>query len=82
MTSHRDKRGGTLMVLKIMASIAALAGISYGVIATHVTAKNLTKVEGTSDQVSLSIKDMKRYLSSFARMVMDHHLALAFLLAK
>jgi hypothetical protein len=51
--------------------IAALAGISYMMIANHVTAKNLTKtVEGTSDQVGL------------ACMVMDHCLALDFLLAK
>jgi hypothetical protein len=45
--------------------------------------KNLTKVvEDTSDQVGLSIKDMQRSLSSLACMVMDHHLALDFLLAK
>jgi hypothetical protein len=63
--------------------IAALAEISYGVIANHVTAKNLTKVVGgTSDQVHLAIKDMQRSLSSLACMVMDHHLALDFLLAK
>jgi hypothetical protein len=53
------------------------------VIANHVTAKNLTKVvEDTSDQVGLAIKDMQRSLSSLACMVMDHHLALDFLLAK
>jgi ribonuclease HI len=56
-TSHRDKRENTLLVLGITAFIAALAGISYGVIANHVTAKNLTKiVEGISDRVSLAIK--------------------------
>jgi hypothetical protein len=44
------------MVLGIKALVTALAGISYGVIANHVTAKNLTKmVEGTSDQVGLAI---------------------------
>jgi hypothetical protein len=43
-TSHRDKREITLIVLGIIALIAALAGISYGVIANHVTAENLTKV--------------------------------------
>jgi hypothetical protein len=49
----------------------------------HVTAKNLTKVvEDTSDQVGLAIKDMQRSLSSLVSMVMDHHLALDFLLAK
>jgi hypothetical protein len=53
------------------------------VIANHVTAKNLTKVvEDTSDQVGLAIKDMQRSLLALACMVMDHHLALDFLLAK
>jgi hypothetical protein len=53
------------------------------VIANHVTAKNLTKVvEDTSDKVGLAIKDMQRSLSSLACMVMDHCLALDFLLAK
>jgi hypothetical protein len=53
------------------------------VVANHVTAKNLTKVEeGTSDQVGLAIKNMQRSLSSLACMVIDHHLALDFLLAK
>jgi hypothetical protein len=62
--------------------IEALAVISYGVTDNHVTAKNLTKVvEGISDQVSLAIMDMKRSLSSLACMVMDHHLALDFILA-
>jgi hypothetical protein len=37
--SHRDKREVTLIVLGITALVAALAGISYGVIANHVTAK-------------------------------------------
>jgi hypothetical protein len=60
-----------------------MAGISYGVIANRVTAKNLTKVvEDTSAQVGLAIKDMQRSLLSFACMVMGHHLALDFLLAK
>jgi cysteine sulfinate desulfinase/cysteine desulfurase-like protein len=85
--SHRDKRKTTLIVLGITALIAALAGIIYGVIANHVTAKkkkkNLTKVvEDTSDQVGLAIKDMQRSLSSLVCMVMDHCLALDFLLAK
>jgi hypothetical protein len=45
--------------------------------------KNLTKVvEGISDQVGLAIKDIQRSLLSLACMVMDHHLALDFLLAK
>jgi hypothetical protein len=62
--------------------VAALVGISYGVIANHVTTKKLTKVvEDTSDQVGLAIKDMQRSLSSFA-VVMDHCLAVDFLLAK
>jgi ribonuclease HI len=62
---HRNKREVTLIVLGITALVAALAGISYGVIANHVTAKNLTKVvEDTSDQVGLAIKDMQRSLSS------------------
>jgi hypothetical protein len=53
------------------------------VIANHVTVKNLIKVvEGTSDQVGLAIKDMQRSLSSLACVVMDHCLALDFLLAK
>jgi p-aminobenzoyl-glutamate transporter AbgT len=79
---HRDKREVTLIVLEITALVAALAGISYGVIANHVTAKkNLTKVvEDTSDQVGLAIKDMQRSLSSLA--CMDQHLVLDFLLAK
>jgi hypothetical protein len=48
---HRDKREVTLIVLGMTALIEALAGISYGVIANHVTAKNLTKVvEATSDR--------------------------------
>jgi hypothetical protein len=37
--SHRDKREVTLIVLGITALVAALAGISYGVIANHVTSK-------------------------------------------
>jgi hypothetical protein len=49
----------TLIVLGITALVAALAGISYVVIANHVTAKNLTKViEDASDQVGIAIKDM------------------------
>jgi hypothetical protein len=73
----------TLIVLGITALVAAIAGISYGVIANHVTAKNLTKVvEDTSDQVGLAIKDMQWSLSFLACMVMDHCLALDFLLAK
>jgi hypothetical protein len=65
------------------ALIAALAGISYGVISNHVTAKSLTKVvEDTSDQVGLAIKGMQRSLLSLACIVMDHCLALDFLLAK
>jgi hypothetical protein len=81
--SHKDKREVTLIVLGITALVTALAGISYGVIANNVTKKNLTKVvEDTSDQVSLAIKDMQRSLSSLACMVMDHRLALDFLLGK
>jgi hypothetical protein len=38
-TSHRDKREITLIVLGTAALIAALAGISCGVIANHVTIK-------------------------------------------
>jgi hypothetical protein len=77
---HRDKREVTLIVLGITALVAALAGISYGVIANYVTAKNLTKVvEDTSDQVGLAIKDRQRSLSSLACMVRDHCLALDFL---
>jgi hypothetical protein len=82
--SHRDKKEVALIVLGITALVIALAGISYGVIANHVTAKNLTEVvEDTSDQVGLAIKDMQRSLLSLVCMVMDHHsLALDFLLAK
>jgi hypothetical protein len=81
--SHRNKREVTLIVLGIIALVTALAGISYGVIANHVTVKNLTKVvEDTSDWVDLAIKDIQRSLMSLAYMVMDHHLALHFLLAK
>jgi hypothetical protein len=40
--SHKDKRELTLIVLGIIASVTALAGISYGVTANHVTAKNQT----------------------------------------
>jgi hypothetical protein len=66
-----------------MALIAALVGISCGMVANHVTAKNLTKVvEGTSEQLSLAIKNMQRSLSPLACMVMNHLLALDFLLAK
>jgi hypothetical protein len=80
-TSYR--REVTLIVLEITALIVALAGISNGVIANHVTAKNLTKVvEDTSDQVGLAITDMQKSLSSLSCMVMDHCLALDFLLAK
>jgi hypothetical protein len=39
-------------------------------------------IEDTSDQVGLAIKDMQRPLTSLACMVMDHPLALDFLLAK
>jgi hypothetical protein len=81
--SHRNKRESTLIVLGRTALVASLAGISYGVIANHVTAKTLTKVvEDTSDQVGLAIKDMQRSLSSLACVVMDHCLALDFLLTK
>jgi hypothetical protein len=63
--------------------IVVLDGISYVVIANHITAKNLTKhIEATSDQVGLAIKDTQRSLLSLAFMVMDHHVALDFLLAK
>jgi hypothetical protein len=76
---HRDKKEATLIVLGITALVAALAGMSYGVIANHITAKNLTKVvKDTSDQVGLAIKDMQRSLLSLACMVMDHRLALDF----
>jgi hypothetical protein len=44
-TFHRDKRGVTLKVLRTIALITALAGISYGVVANQVTAKNLIKVK-------------------------------------
>jgi hypothetical protein len=54
--SHRDKREITVIALGITALITALAGISYGVIASHVTAKHLTKVEeDTSDHIGLAI---------------------------
>jgi hypothetical protein len=77
--SHRNKRGYSNS-FRVTALLAALVGISYGVIANHVTAKNLTKVvKDTSDQVGLAIKDMQRSLSSLACMVMDHRLALDFL---
>jgi hypothetical protein len=81
--SHREKSDVILIALGKTALVAALAGISYGVIANHITAKNLTKVvEDSSDQVGLAIKDMQRFFSSLACMVMDNHLALDFLLAK
>jgi hypothetical protein len=78
------KREVTLIVLRITTLIAVLPGESYGVIANHVTEKtNLTKVvEDTSDQVGLANKDIQRSLLSLPCMVMDHHLALDFLLAK
>jgi hypothetical protein len=82
-TFHRDKREVTLVVLGITALIAPLAGISYGVIANHVTVKILTNiVECTLDQVGRTIKDVQRSLSSLACMVMGHLLTLDFLLAK
>jgi hypothetical protein len=37
---HRDNREVTLIVLGITTLVAALGGISCGVIANHVTAKN------------------------------------------
>jgi hypothetical protein len=37
--SHRNKREVTSIVLEVIALVEALAGISYGVIASHVTAK-------------------------------------------
>jgi ribonuclease HI len=81
--SHNNKREVTLIILGITALVSALAGISYGVIVNHVTAKNLTKVaEDNSDQVGLAIKDIQRSLSFLACMVMDHLLALDFLLTK
>jgi hypothetical protein len=43
MTSHRDKRGVIIIILGIMALIAALAGVRYGVIINHVTAKTCPK---------------------------------------
>jgi hypothetical protein len=39
-------------------------------------------VEDTSSQVGIAIKNIQRFLLSLACMVMDHHLALDFLLAK
>jgi hypothetical protein len=63
--THRDKREVTLIVLGITALVIALAAISYGVIANHVTAKNPTKVvDSTSDQVGFAIKDIQRSLLS------------------
>jgi hypothetical protein len=41
--SHMDKREVILIVLRITALVAAFAGISYGVIANHVTAKKPNK---------------------------------------
>jgi hypothetical protein len=83
MTSHRDKTEVILIVLGIMVLIAAQAGLSYGVAANHITVKKLTNVvEGTSDHVGLAIKDMQKSLSFLACIVMDHSLALDFLLAK
>jgi ribonuclease HI len=41
-TSHRDKMEITPIVLGITALIVALAGISYGLIANHVTTKKNT----------------------------------------
>jgi hypothetical protein len=80
--SHKDKRG-SFNTLGRTTLVAAPTGISYGVIANHATTKNLIKVaEDTSDQVGLAIKDMQRSLLSLACMVMDHCLALDFLLAK
>jgi hypothetical protein len=73
----------TIIILGITALVAALAGISYGVIANLVTSKNITKVvEDTSDQVGLAIKDIQRSLLSLACVVMGQRLALDFLLAK
>jgi hypothetical protein len=49
--SHRDKREVTLIVVGITTLVAALAGISYGVIANHVTAKKPNQsCRDTSDQ--------------------------------
>jgi hypothetical protein len=45
--SYVYKREITIIVLEITALIAALAPISYGVTANHVTAKNLTKIVET-----------------------------------
>jgi hypothetical protein len=43
--SHRHKREVTLIVLgKLTALVAPLAGINYEVIANHVAAKKVTKV--------------------------------------
>jgi hypothetical protein len=72
-----------LIVLGITALVAALARISYGMIANHITVKHLNKVaDDNSDQVGLAIKDMQRSLLSLACMVLDHSLTLDFLLAK
>jgi hypothetical protein len=63
--------------------VAAFAGISYRVIANHVTPKNPNQSgRGHLSQVGIAIKYIQRSLLSLACMVMDHHLALDFLLAK
>jgi hypothetical protein len=57
--------------------------ITYGVVSNYEIIKDLTKmIEETSDKFGLNFKDMQMSLSSLAKMVMDHLLALDFLLAE
>jgi hypothetical protein len=82
MTSPRDKRGycNSLRSIGIDCNPSL---VSYGAVVNHVTAKTLNKVvEGTSDQISLAIKDMQNSMSSLVCMVMDYCLSLDFLLVK
>lgn len=73
----------TLIVLGIMALVAALAVITYGIVSNQITIKNLTEiVEEIAEDAGLNFKDLQRFLNSLAEMVLDHWLTLDFLLAK
>jgi hypothetical protein len=81
---HRNEQETVnLMVLEIMALVAILEGLIYGVVANTLTAANLTHmVTHVATKTRLNFKDIQESLNSLAKLVSDHLLALDFLLAK
>jgi hypothetical protein len=69
-------------MVRIVALVALLDGILYGVV-NYLTAKTLTKiVELVAEDMGSNFKDLQKSFNSLAEIVQDHHLALGFLLAE